>query len=276
MASDRVVERRRVFQQYKADVKERGKPFFPYAMLHDTIMSFVVVLVIIGLAIVWKYSTPGDHHTDRGGLAREALRRAGRPGNDQLRPAARLVLLLPLLPAADLQVAADGDPRHDRDPDALPRPAARDPVHRRPRGAPAQPAPGRDHRLDPRRHLDGRAHVQGRDGEGGARLGARRARAGLGAKQGFATTSRRSPARSCSRSPAASTATRTWASAAASLGAPDLTAEGAKNKGIAFQVAHLKCPACVNPGSPMPSFAGLGDARLLQLAAFLEASKGPK
>ena len=59
-------------------------------------------------------------------------------------------------------------------------------------------------------------------------------------------------------------------------GAPNLTAEGAKNKGIAFQIAHLKCPSCVNPGSPMPSFAGLGNARLAQIAAFLEASKGPK
>jgi quinol---cytochrome c reductase cytochrome c subunit, bacillus type len=59
------------------------------------------------------------------------------------------------------------------------------------------------------------------------------------------------------------------------LGAPELTAEGAKNKGIAFQIAHLKCPSCVNPGSPMPSFAGLGNARLAQIAAFLEASKGP-
>jgi cbb3-type cytochrome oxidase cytochrome c subunit len=60
------------------------------------------------------------------------------------------------------------------------------------------------------------------------------------------------------------------------LGAPVLTAEGAKNKGIAFQIAHLKCPACVNPGSPMPSFAGLGDQRLNEIAHFLEASKGPK
>ena len=59
------------------------------------------------------------------------------------------------------------------------------------------------------------------------------------------------------------------------LGAPVLTAEGAKNKGIAFQISHLKCPACVNRGSPMPSFAGLGDARLQQIASFLEASKGP-
>ena len=43
------------------------------------------------------------------------------------------------------------------------------------------------------------------------------------------------------------------------LGAPDLSDEGTKNKGIAFQIAHLKCPGCVNTGSPMPSFASLGE-----------------
>jgi hypothetical protein len=59
-------------------------------------------------------------------------------------------------------------------------------------------------------------------------------------------------------------------------GAPDLSAEGAKNKGIAFQVAHLKCPSCVNPGSPMPPFSALGNARILSIATFLEASKGGK
>jgi menaquinol-cytochrome c reductase cytochrome b/c subunit len=58
------------------------------------------------------------------------------------------------------------------------------------------------------------------------------------------------------------------------LGAPDLTDEGSKNKGIQFQVDHLKCPSCVNPGSPMPAFADLGDANLRELAVFLEASKG--
>src|SRR6476469_971328 len=67
MPSERIIERRRIFQQYKEDVKERGKPFFPYAMWHDTIMSFVVVVVIIGLAIVWKYTTPGNHHTTAAG-----------------------------------------------------------------------------------------------------------------------------------------------------------------------------------------------------------------
>lgn len=60
------------------------------------------------------------------------------------------------------------------------------------------------------------------------------------------------------------------------LGAPDLTAEGAKSKGIAFQIAQLKCPSCVNSGSPMPSFAGLGEHNLTKLATFLEASKTSK
>ena len=59
------------------------------------------------------------------------------------------------------------------------------------------------------------------------------------------------------------------------LGAPDLSAEGSKNKGITFQIAHLKCPSCVNKGSPMPSFAAFGNANLRKLAIFLEASKGP-
>ena len=58
------------------------------------------------------------------------------------------------------------------------------------------------------------------------------------------------------------------------LGAPPLTAIGRPHLGIAFQIAHLKCPSCVNPGSPMPPFGALGKRRLRQLAVFLEASKG--
>ena len=60
------------------------------------------------------------------------------------------------------------------------------------------------------------------------------------------------------------------------LGAPDLSAEGAKNKGIAFQIAHLKCPSCVNPGSPMPSFAGLGDERLHAARRVPRGLQGPE
>jgi len=61
MPSDRVAERRKVFKQYKADVAERGKPFFPYAMVEDSVMSLVTVGVIIALAVIWKWTTPGDH-----------------------------------------------------------------------------------------------------------------------------------------------------------------------------------------------------------------------
>ena len=60
------------------------------------------------------------------------------------------------------------------------------------------------------------------------------------------------------------------------LGAPDLSEEGAKGRGIEWQVAHLKNPASKTPGSPMPSFAQLGDENLTKIATFLEASKGEK
>jgi mono/diheme cytochrome c family protein len=65
-------------------------------------------------------------------------------------------------------------------------------------------------------------------------------------------------------------------SGSSNLGAPNLTAEGAKGRGIRFQVAHLRCPSCVSPGSPMPPFRALGPANLRRLAVFLEASKGRK
>ena len=53
--------RRAQHARYKEDVKKRGKPFFPYAMFHDTVMSLVVVVVIIALACVWKWTIPGHH-----------------------------------------------------------------------------------------------------------------------------------------------------------------------------------------------------------------------
>ncbi len=45
------------FKLYKEDVDKRGKPFFPYAMFHDTVMSLVVVCVIVGLACIWYFTT---------------------------------------------------------------------------------------------------------------------------------------------------------------------------------------------------------------------------
>jgi menaquinol-cytochrome c reductase cytochrome b/c subunit len=276
MASDRIVERRRVFQQYKEDVKERGKPFYPFAMLHDTIMSLVVVIVIVGLAVVWKYTTPGNHHTiDPGWLGKlyDAPADSGTI-NFVPRPDWYFYFLfyllrifkwpetvvigtvgLPTVLLIILIAVPFIDTRRERR------------LSRRPvavvasilvvlsmgvltyKGATAKEALG----SELVGHVPTWAKKQGFTGNQQAVAGAK-----LFAVAGCLNC-------------------HTYAGDGGhNLGAPDLSAEGAKSKGIAFQIAHLKCPACVNPGSPMPSFAGLGDARLKQIAAFLEASKGPK
>jgi len=53
-------ERRAAFQRYKEDVQREGKPFYPYAVFHDTVMSLVVVTVIAGLACLWYFTTDED------------------------------------------------------------------------------------------------------------------------------------------------------------------------------------------------------------------------
>jgi menaquinol-cytochrome c reductase cytochrome b/c subunit len=60
-------ERRLIFERYKKNVEQRGKQFHPYAMFHDTVMSLVVVTVIIGLAVIWKF-TAGEAADDPGVL----------------------------------------------------------------------------------------------------------------------------------------------------------------------------------------------------------------
>jgi menaquinol-cytochrome c reductase cytochrome b/c subunit len=60
-------ERRAQFERYKRDVQERGKQFHPYAMFHDTVMSLVVVSVIVGLAVIWKF-TAGESPEESGWL----------------------------------------------------------------------------------------------------------------------------------------------------------------------------------------------------------------
>ena len=60
MPSRRIVERRAEHKRYKEDVERTGKSFFPHAMYHDTVMSLVVVAVIIGLACVWYFTADGS------------------------------------------------------------------------------------------------------------------------------------------------------------------------------------------------------------------------
>jgi quinol---cytochrome c reductase cytochrome c subunit, bacillus type len=56
-------QERAYFKRYKKDVQETGKPFYPWAIFHDTVMSLVVVCVIVALACVWYFTSgpePGD------------------------------------------------------------------------------------------------------------------------------------------------------------------------------------------------------------------------
>ncbi len=60
------------------------------------------------------------------------------------------------------------------------------------------------------------------------------------------------------------------------LGAPDLSEEGLKGRGVEWQVAHLKNPSSKTPGSPMPSFAALGDENLTQDRDLPRGLEGPE
>jgi mono/diheme cytochrome c family protein len=59
MARDLGELNREDFARYKDDVKREGKPFFPRAMFHDTVMSLVVVGITIALAAIWYYDADG-------------------------------------------------------------------------------------------------------------------------------------------------------------------------------------------------------------------------
>ena len=285
MAEDRIAQRERVFEQYKRDVKDRGKPFYPYAMWHDTVMSFVVVVVIIGLAIIWKWTTPEGHtgfnvhgttdHPDQAGWLGKLYDEPADPGTISFVPRPDwyfyflfyllrifkwpasvilgtvgiptiALLLLIALPFLDL--------RSERRP--LHRPVAMvagvlailSMAVLTYRGATAKESLPGENLL----HVPSWAvknHFAGdKEAVKGAKL--------------FAVIG----CLNC----------HTYLGEGAhNLGAPDLTAEGSKNKGTAFQIAHLRCPSCVNKGSPMPAFANQGPQNLHALAVFLESSKGP-
>jgi menaquinol-cytochrome c reductase cytochrome b/c subunit len=263
-------ERRRLFAKYKEDVKTRGKPFFPNAMFHDTVMSLVVVSIIIVLAIIWHETA---HGTQAGLLGKEyddkadsgtfsfvprpdwyfyflfyLLRVFKWPDSVILGTVGIPTILLILLLAVPFV-----DKRLERR------------LTRRPvavvasilvvismgvltwKGATATESLAKENITKvpswiKRNHLPPAA-VPGANLF--AKIGCLNCHSYLGTGGGYA-------------------------------GAPDLSAEGSKGKGIAFQISHLKCPSCVNAGSPMPPFAALGDQRLRQLAIFLEASKGGK
>ena len=71
-------------KRYKEDVKREGKPFFPYAMFHDTIMALVVVLVIIALACVWYFTA--QHAKDGVGVLGPLTSAKADPGTTSFVP----------------------------------------------------------------------------------------------------------------------------------------------------------------------------------------------
>jgi menaquinol-cytochrome c reductase cytochrome b/c subunit len=259
-------ERRAGFQRYKDDVKKRGKPFYPYAMFHDTVMSLVVVLVIFGLAIIWHYT---DNLGAQLGDKADPGTRTFVPRPDWyfyflfylLRifkwpesvilatvgiPTICLILLL-VLPFVDLRL----ERRLSRRPVAVV--AAALTVLSMGvltyKGATAREAIASEVKAA----IPGWAAKQGFQGNKNALAGAN-----LFAESGC-------------------TSCHTYLGTGSSnLGAPDLSDEGSKNKGTQFQIQHLECPSCVTPGSPMPAFKALGQDNLRKLAVFLEASKGGK
>jgi mono/diheme cytochrome c family protein len=262
-----VDERRAEFKRYKQDVKSRGKPFYPYAMFHDTVMSLVVVCVIVALAVIWKYKFFGE-------ALGPLLGPKADPGTVSFVPRPdwyfyflfyllrifkwpESVILatvgIPTIALILLFAIPFVDVRRERR------------LTRRPvavvaavlviitmgvltyKGATAKEAIPSEVAVE----IPSWAQKQGFTGNQEAIAGAH-----LFAESGCV---------SC----------HTYLGTGSSnLGAPDLSAEGSKGKGIQFQIDHLKCPSCVNPGSPMPSFASLGEDNLHKLAVFLEASKG--
>jgi mono/diheme cytochrome c family protein len=80
-----IEDRRAGFKRYKDDVDRRGKPFFPYAMFHDTVMSLVVVCVIVALACIWKWTA---HHegTDYAGWLGSVYTQKADPGTTNFVP----------------------------------------------------------------------------------------------------------------------------------------------------------------------------------------------
>jgi menaquinol-cytochrome c reductase cytochrome b/c subunit len=267
-------ERRASFQRYKEDVKARGKPFYPHAMFHDTVMSLVVVATIIALAVIWHH-TSGERPDDTGWLGPRYAEPAD-PGTTNfvprpdwyffflfylLRifkwpesvllgtigiPTIALILLL-ALPFIDLR---------------------------------------RERRLL-RRPVAIVAAILVVLSMGVLTFKGAVARESLASevvqavpswskKQGFAGNTQAIAGAKLFASSGCTACHTYLGTGAANLGAPNLSDEGSKNKGIDFQVRHLECPSCVNPGSPMPSFKSYSKSDLTKLATFLEASKGPK
>jgi menaquinol-cytochrome c reductase cytochrome b/c subunit len=271
MASRRIQERRAQQARYKEDVQRTGKSFFPHAMFHDTVMSLVVVATIIGLAVVWYLDADGTeagvlgpHYTDEADPGTTnfiprpdwffyflfyLLRIFKWPESVILGtvgiPTLCLVLLL-ALPFVDLRK----ERRILRRPVALV--AAILVVLSMGvltyKGATARESLGSELVeavpvwAEREGFADNKTAVEG--AELFAQAGCAQCHVYLG-------------------------------TGSSNLGAPELSAIGAQNKGVDYFANYVRNPAQFG-NNLMPSFASLGDENLQKLGTFLDASKGPK
>jgi len=258
------------FKRYKEDVAKEGKPFFPYAVYHDTVMSLVVVVVIIALAVIWKYTADGTEAGILGPLYTDEAD----PGTTNFIPRPDwffyfLFYLLRIFKWPEtvvlgtvgvptlLLILLIGLPFYDRRPERA--------VLRRPVAFVAAILVVISMGV---LTWKGATAKEGSEAVGEVPAWAQ--------EQGFADN------------PVAVEGATLFAESGClnchvylnaggqNLGAPNLSEEGLKGRGIEWQVAHLKNPSSKVPGSPMPSFATLGDENLTKIATFLEASKGPQ
>jgi menaquinol-cytochrome c reductase cytochrome b/c subunit len=266
-------ERRAYHARYKEDVQRRGKAFYPFAMFHDTVMSLVVVTVIVALACIWYFTAEdvGPTGPSKPGWLGVLYEGEADPGTTNFTPRPDwyfyfLFYLLRIFKWPDtvvlgtigiptiLLIIGFALPFLDRRME-------RRPLHRPVavvvliltaismgvltyKGATAKEASSGAAQQVP-------TWIEKYNLPENAREGA----------EIFAV----SGCLNC----------HTYGGTGASqLGAPDLTEEGTRNRGIAWQIRHLQNPSSVTPGSPMPSFAELGEDNLRKLATFLEASKG--
>jgi menaquinol-cytochrome c reductase cytochrome b/c subunit len=270
MARDLGEQNREEFARYKDDVKREGKSFTPFAVLHDTIMGFVVVLVIIGLAIIWYYDAEGT----RAGILGSWYEEPAEPGTTDFVPRPDwyfyfLFYLLRIFKWPETVVIGTVGiptiaiilllalPFYDRRRERRP--------SRRPvaivaavlvvismavltyKGATAEEALGSELIREgaPEEWAQEQGFVGDAQAEAGATLFAE-----TGCLQCHTYSGR----------------------GAGNLGAPDLTEIGQTND-TAYFVQYLSNPAQFG-NTVMGSYAYLGQERLEQLGAFLEASKG--
>src|SRR5213592_4506330 len=261
-----IEERRAQFQQYKEDVKKRGKPFYPYAMFHDTVMSLVVVCVIVALACIWRYT---DILGALNGPAADPGTRTFVPRPDwyfyflfyllRIFKWPETVILatvgIPTILLIVLLALPFTDTRTERR------------LSRRPVAVVAAALTVL---------AMGALTYKGAVAKEAIAEEVKAAVPSWAQKQGFADNKEAVDGANLFAESGCTNCHTYLGTGSSNLGAPDLSAEGSKQKGIKFQIDHLKCPSCVNAGSPMPPFADLGEDNLHKLATFLEASKGPK